>query len=369
MKLTDIVDRINGNVDRFNTDLEYYIGGKHFESNELEVTNRGILKENLGKLGFKFHFAFQDRDVLFMARNPHLRKAGMVRFSGLCSDASYILRSKDESKITQEYLAVMLQSDRFWDYCESHKVGSVNFANNWSSIANYEFDLPSIEKQKEISNKVWAAYRLKEGYKKLLVATDEMVKSQFIEMFGNPVNNPKSWPTKAIMEVAPEQPSKKQMPGKVWLLNLDMIESNTGKVIEKVYEISDNTLSVQPFDEDNVLFSKLRPYLNKVVVPDEYGLATTELVPLRPNQEVLNKVFLSYLLRSQQFVTFANKISGGTKMPRMPLAELRNFKCILPPMSEQLKFVSIAKQADKSKFELKQCIENIDKVIKSLING
>ena len=174
--------------------------------------------------------------------------------------------------------------------------------------------------------------------------------SQFIEMFGNPVNNSKSWPTKAIMEVAPEQPSKKQMPGKVWLLNLDMIESNTGKVIEKVYETSDNTLSVQPFDEDNVLFSKLRPYLNKVVVPDEYGLATTELVPLKPNQEVLNKVFLSYLLRSQQFVTFANKISGGTKMPRMPLAELRNFKCILPPMSEQLKFVSIAKQADKSKF-------------------
>ena len=174
--------------------------------------------------------------------------------------------------------------------------------------------------------------------------------SQFIEMFGNPVTNSKSWQTKAIMEVAPEQPSKKRMQGKVWLLNLDMIESNTGKVIEKVYETSENTLSVQPFDEGNVLFSKLRPYLNKVVVPDEYGLATTELVPLRPNQEKLHKVFLSYLLRSQQFVTFANKISGGTKMPRMPLAELRKFECILPPMSEQLKFVGITEQADKSKF-------------------
>ena len=177
------------------------------------------------------------------------------------------------------------------------------------------------------------------------------VQSQFIEMFGNPVTNSKSWQTKAIMEVAPEQPSKKRMQGKVWLLNLDMIESNTGKVIEKVYETSENTLSVQPFDEGNVLFSKLRPYLNKVVVPDEYGLATTELVPLRPNQEKLHKVFLSYLLRSQQFVTFANKISGGTKMPRMPLAELRKFECILPPMSEQLKFVGITEQADKSKFD------------------
>lgn len=135
------------------------------------------------ELGFKFHFAFKERDVIFMARNPHLRKSGMVMFSGLCSDASYILRSKDETVITQEFLAVQLQSDHFWDYCERTKVGSVNFANNWTSIANYEFELPPIAKQKEIANKVWAAYNLKKSYKKLLTATQEMVKSQFIEMF------------------------------------------------------------------------------------------------------------------------------------------------------------------------------------------
>ena len=81
MKLSDIVDRINGNVDRFTTDLEYYIGGEHIDSNELEITRGRNLKENLGKLGFKFHFAFQDRAVIFMARNPHLRNAGMVMFS------------------------------------------------------------------------------------------------------------------------------------------------------------------------------------------------------------------------------------------------------------------------------------------------
>lgn len=349
MKLTDIVDRIKGNVDRFTTDLEYYIGGEHMDSNELEITRRGLLKENLGKLGFKFHFAFQERDIIFMARNPHLRKAGMVMFSGLCSDASYILRSKDENIITQEFLAIQMQSDHFWDYCERTKVGSVNFANNWTSIANYKFDLPSIDKQKEISQKVWSAYRLKESYKKLLVATDEMVKSQFIEMFGNPITNTKGWATAKIKDVAPENSSKEQLSGKVWLLNLDMIESNTGKVIEKVYEDVENALSVQAFDEGNVLFSKLRPYLNKVVIPNESGLATTELVPLRPEPSRLHKVFLSHLLRGSHFVNYANDISGGTKMPRMPLSELRNFECILPPMDLQRQFVSIAEQADKSK--------------------
>ena len=174
--------------------------------------------------------------------------------------------------------------------------------------------------------------------------------SQFIEMFGNPVTNTKGWKTAKIKDVAPEMPSKEQLSGKIWLLNLDMIESNTGRIIEKVYEDVENALSVQSFDEGNVLFSKLRPYLNKVVIPDEPGMATTELVPLRPEPSKLHKVFLSHLLRGNQFVNYANDIAGGTKMPRMPLTELRNFDCILPPMDKQLEFVFIAEQADKSKF-------------------
>ena len=192
MILSQVVNRINGNVDRFTTDLLYYIGGEHFESNELEITKKGIIKDNLGVLGFKFHFAFQDRDVIFMARNPHLRKAGMVHFAGLCSDASYILRSKDENVLSQEYLAVLLQSDHFWNYCESHKVGSVNFANNWTSIANYEFDLPPIERQREVAAKVWAAYEVKESYKNLLAQTDKLLHAQFEKMFGDETNI-KSW--------------------------------------------------------------------------------------------------------------------------------------------------------------------------------
>ena len=174
--------------------------------------------------------------------------------------------------------------------------------------------------------------------------------SQFIEMFGNPVANNKGWSTIAIKQVAPEEPSRERQTGTVWILNLDMIESHTGKIIDKVYDEDTNLLSVAPFDEGNVLYSKLRPYLNKVVIPKGKGYATTELVPLRPNQDYLNLTFFSYLLRGDDFVTYANTISSGTKMPRMPLNDLRNFQCILPPMEEQLKFEKVAEQADKSKF-------------------
>lgn len=174
--------------------------------------------------------------------------------------------------------------------------------------------------------------------------------SQFIEMFGNPVTNDKNWETMPMKDIAPEVPSTTKLSGSVWLLNLDMIESHSGQIIEKVYEDDSKMLSVAPFDTGNVLYSKLRPYLNKVVVPDESGYATTELVPLRPNPEKLNRVFLSHLLRGDNFVNYANSIATGTKMPRMPLGDLRKFKCILPPMDMQAHFVDIAEQADKSKF-------------------
>lgn len=368
MKLSDVVNRINGNVDRFTTDLEYYVGGEHFDSNELAVTRKGMLKENLNVLGFKFHFAFQKRDVLFMARNPHLRKAGMVMFDGLCSDATYILRSKDENVLLQEYLALQLQSDHFWNYCESHKVGSVNFANNWTSIANYEFDLPSIEEQKVLADKLWAAYKVKESYRQLLSTTDEMLKAKFQEMFGDFLVNDRNWLTMPMSEVAPESPSKHGNKGNVWNLNLDMIESNTGIVIEKVYASFEDLNSVSAFDKGNVLYSKLRPYLNKVVVPDEEGYATTELIPLRPNPEFLNLCFFSHLLRSDKFVAYANSIATGTKMPRVPMDGLRKFNCILPPMELQQQFAEIATQAEATKTSLRASIEAIDRVIRSLIN-
>ena len=169
-------------------------------------------------------------------------------------------------------------------------------------------------------------------------------------MFGNPVTNDKNWETMPMKDIAPEIPSTTKLAGYVWLLNLDMIESHSGQIIEKVYEDDSKMLSVAPFDTGNVLYSKLRPYLNKVVVPDECGYATTELVLLRPNPEKLNRVFLSHLLRGDNFVNYANSIATGTKMPRMPLGDLRKFKCILPPMDMQLHFVDIAEQADKSKF-------------------
>ena len=256
------------------------------------------------------------------------------------SFGAFCLGIRCKPTLVPEYLATYFQTSLYRDEIEQLGSGSNILNIKPDHIYDLEVPIPLYDEQMAFVSIVRQADK------------SEFVgfKSQFIEMFGNPVANNKGWNTMAIKQVAPEEPSRERQTGTVWILNLDMIESHTGKIIDKVYDEDTNLLSVAPFDEGNVLYSKLRPYLNKVVIPKGKGYATTELVPLRPNQEYLNLTFFSYLLRGDDFVTYANTISSGTKMPRMPLNDLRNFQCILPPMEEQLKFEKVAEQADKSEY-------------------
>ena len=375
MKLSDIVNRINGNVDRFTTDLDFYIGGEHMESNELEVTKRGLLKDNLGKLGFKFHFAFKERDVVFMARNPHLRKAGMVMFSGLCSDATYILRSKNENIITQEFLAIQLQSDHFWDYCERTKVGSVNFANNWSSIANYEFALPPIERQKEISKKVWAAYSLKKCYLHLMDATEEMVKSQFIEMFKNCREQKSLSDLCDVFMDGDWIESKDQSDFGIRLIQT----GNVGNGVFKDKGDKARYISQETFDRLNcteiyagdILVSRLPdPVGRSCIVPRGLGKCITavDCTIIRLGATILPEYFICFT-KTPAYTTQIKQFLSGTTRLRVSRANLGNVIVPVPPICKQKQFVFVAEQADKSKFELGKSVEAIDKVIKSLINS
>jgi len=283
--------------------------------------------------------------ILYNKLNVRLSRVWNIEklstYNNICSSEFMPIKVMGNDVILKSFLYRVLCSDYVTKKMVACSTGTSNSQKRIAptSLLNLGIPVPTLEQQNQFVSIAQQADKSKFGD----------FKSQFIEMFGNPVTNTKGWKTAKIKDVAPEIPSKEQLSGKIWLLNLDMIESNTGRVIKKVYEDVENALSVQSFDEGNVLFSKLRPYLNKVVIPDEPGMATTELVPLRPEPSKLHKVFLSHLLRGNQFVNYANDIAGGTKMPRMPLTELRNFDCILPPMGKQLEFVFIAEQVDKSK--------------------
>jgi type I restriction enzyme S subunit len=159
-----------------------------------------------------------------------------------------------------------------------------------------------------------------------------------------------------MKKVAPAMPYEGDIPlekGCQWLLNLDMVESNTGRIIQKnMVHPEDIGNSTTKFGVENVLYSKLRPYLNKVVIPEEYGFVTTEMIPLRPDKKYLTSMFISMLLRGDAFVNFINSKVAGTKMPRVSMNVFWNIDVILPPMLLQEQFAAFVHQSDKSKFVL-----------------
>ncbi len=355
--ITEISERENNPS---NSEYERFVGLEHYVSGEVEIENYGSTA-NLNS-AMK---VFNSGDILVARRNVYLKRASVVYFDGLTSGDSIVLRPKNET--IGRILPFILNTDDFWDYADQYSDGTMSKRLSPKVLKQYEFDLPD-DNLEQLVDILWAMVDVKKSYQRLLKQTDELVKSQFIEMFGDPVQNDMGWPTKPIKEVAPETNADIPEDNEYWWLNLDMIESYSGRLLDRVIEKADAIgNSTHPFDDSMVLYSKLRPYLNKVFVPDSYGYATTELVALKPNPSEIDKYFLFNLLRGDCFVNFANKSSSGAQMPRMQMKVLREFKCILPPMDLQNKFVEISKQADKSKFELKQAIEDVDILIKSMI--
>ena len=227
--------------------------------------------------------------------------------------------------------------------------------------------LPDLSKQDVLIEKLDLVMNQIETRQAELSKMDNLIKARFVEIFGDVVANDKGWPTEPISKAAPASSPKIKNNEMVWLLNLDMVESQSGKVIDKLI-VSENKINASTcaFDENNVLYSKLRPYLNKVVLPDQEGYCTTELVPLKPNKG-LTREFLATLLRSDAFMGYINEKTAGAKMPRVSMNIFRQFECILPPIALQQQFSEFYKQVDKSKFAIQKSLEKTQQLFDSLM--
>ena len=208
---------------------------------------------------------------------------------------------------------------------------------------------PSLDVQAKISKILNYLEQNIINYRNILLKLELLIKSRFVEMFGLfnvNINNYKTIKLKDLIEQ-----NKINKEETVWLLNLDMIKSNTGEIIEKVYINSQNTpTSSISFTKGTVLYSKLRPYLNKVVIADENGYGTSELIPLNSYKNGLTAEYLAYYLRQDSFVEYIKDKVTGAKMPRVSMDILRNIDIAQPNYISQEQFSSFVNQINKLKF-------------------
>ena len=372
VRFGDVVVRANTKEDKDNTDKIYYVGGEHIDSGEALVTKRGLIKGST--IGPMFYFGFKSGQVLFVTRNPHLRKAGLVLFDGICSEKTFVLESRDESVLLQRFLPFILQCDRFWKYAEANKSGSVNFFTNWSTLERYEFELPSINKQKELTELLWSAYETKLSYKKAIDAIDIAVKAKFTEMFSDAPKEKIGDLCTVKARIGWQGLKKKEYLSEgEYLLVTGVDFAGSSIDFEHCFYVTQDRYEQDPYIQlqaDDVLVTK-DGTIGKIAYVEDVPMPATlnsGVFVVRDKKGALRSKYLFHALMSDEFTTFVDGFKTGSTIAHLNQKAFVNFEIPVPDFEMQDWFINFVDQAEETKAQLKDGIKNIENFSNRIIS-
>lgn len=366
--LGDIIDEISERENNPSTSgYERFVGLEHYVSGDVEIKKYGsTLNLNSAMKVFK------SGDILVARRNVYLKRASVVYFDGLTSGDSIVLRAKDET--VGRILPFILNTSEFWEYADQYSDGTMSKRLSPKMLKSYEFALPDDEELPRLADLLWAAVDTKTAYEELLIKTDELVKSQFIEMFGDPYINDKGWETREFAKLCsaigdglhgtPEYDDNGPYPfinGNNLRENKIEITSETRKVGSEMYDKYFIEL-----DETTVLLS-INGTLGKTALYDGEEVILGKSACYSKVGPLLDREFVLAVFLSDAFQQYMQDNCTGTTIKNFGLKALRNYPMIVPPMEEQKRYVEFMRQSDKSKLELQQAIASTDNLMKAIL--
>lgn len=132
-----------------------------------------------------------------------------------------------------------------------------------------------------------------------------------------------------------EKATREQVDDNTWVLELEDIEKSSSRVIQRLnFKERQFKSTKNRFKKGDVLYGKLRPYLDKVVIAERDGVCTTEIVPLDARPHLDNR-YLFYWLKSLDFLSYVNEVGYGVNMPRLGTKEGKGAPFVLAPKAEQ----------------------------------
>jgi len=305
-----------------------------------------------------FTKAFKKGQMLFGRRRAYLKKAAVAPFDGICSGDIIVIEAIP-GRINPSLLPFIIQNDLLFDFAVGNSAGSLSPRVKWESLKEYEFKLPEISEQEHLVQLLEAAHQAKKSYQRLLEATDDLVKSQFIEMFGDPVLNSKNLPIRHLPDIGENLDSRR----------IPITSGDRPKGDYPYYGASGIVDYVDSyiFDDDLLLISEDGANLLARVTP--IAFSTHGKVWVNNHAHVVrfrSSAVQCYVEHLLNMIDIANYVTG-TAQPKLNQAKMNSIPIPLPDQVKMESFEVFVQQSDKSKFELKQSIERVDNLIKSLI--
>lgn len=348
VKFGDIVKDVKINVDRDNNPYEFYVAGDHMDSEDLNIHRKGRFATD--DVGPAFTRIFKKGQVLYGSRRTYLKKVAVADFDGICANTTFVFESKDPTVFEQQLLPFLMLSERFTNWSITHSKGSTNPYVLFSDLTSYVFDLPSLAEQKVLAEKLWAAYEVKQSYLKMIAATEEMVKAQFIEMF----KDEKMVPLEEFCSIDKGSTITRN---EVSLGSIPVVAG--GQEPSCYHNVSNRESGMITISASGAYAGYVNYWSCPIFASD-----CNTICPKDKNKT--DSIFLYYGLKAMQTQIYG--LQKGGAQPHVYGKDLQKLFFPLPSSERQQCFSRIAQQADKSISELRKSVDAIDKVIKSLIN-
>ena len=336
-----------------------------FDKNEPEI----LLGSEIGSS----KSCIEPGDVLLSKIVPHIRRCWVVpeksEYRQIGSGEWIIFR---DDRFDKGFLKHFLTSDIFHRQFMNTVagVGGSLVRARPAEVERIEIPLPPLAEQKRIAAILDKADAIRRKRQQAIQLADDFLRAVFLDMFGSSVEKSR-WQEVRFDEVVLID-AKMVDPREEEYLDLlhigpDRIEKNTGKLLPALTAREENLISKKfLFDHSYVLYSKIRPYLRKVALPDFVGLCSADMYPVRPKDSYLTREFLWQLLLSDDFTNYTETLPGRANIPKLNRNELANYCFKLPPIDLQEKFTAIFKKQNQSYVYSKSAMEMSDSAFGAL---
>lgn len=312
----------------------------------------------------------EEHDILMSVRAPvgdvNIADTNCCIGRGLCA-----IRANEQ--VNYKYIYYYLKTIKY--KLELMSTGSTFKAINKSVLDSIELNIPSLKEQERIVSILEKAENAIDKREESIKLLDELVKSRFIEMFGNPVTNPKGWEKASIgskFEIKTgATPSRKENTywknGNIpWVKTTELKEVVINETEEYITTEGYNNSSVNLLPKDTVLIAmygqgKTRGMTGKLGIEATTNQACASILP---NSEE-NMDFIWYQLKLS-YEDLRNLGRGGSQ-PNLNTNLIKSYELIFPPMELQDRFVEFIKQVDKLKFEMDNSLKELENNFKSLM--
>lgn len=322
------------------SDKATYLGLEHLDSGCLTVKRFGSDTAPIGE-----KLIMKKGDVLFGKRRAYQKKVAIAPFDGIFSAHGMVLRPR-EDVVDKEFFPLFISSDYFLDAAIKISVGSLSPTINWRDLKDMEFELPPLEEQKKLAEALWAVNRTIETYKNLLEKTDELVKSQFMEMIYGATKHIKLTDCADVLYGYPFNSKLFNSVGEgIPLIRIRDINSGfsntytTEAVDEKYIVMSGDCVIGMDGNFEIIKWKNGKSYLNQRVC---------KITP-----RTVGKEYLMYLLKGVLKTIEEN--AQSTTVKHLSAKDIESIRVPIINEASQTLFEKLSLQTDKSKFAVLKC--------------